>query len=286
MSSFIELKNVIKRYRTYSNKNQQILDIISTKKQYGEDCYVLAGIDLSIDKGDCLGVVGLNGSGKTTLSNIIAEIIPPTTGEMKVVGNSSIVSLKSLLKNEMTGRQNMEYRLILMGYESKRIRELESQIIEFSELGHDIDKPVSTYSTEMKAQLDISMIINLNLDIFVIDEILSVGDQAFAQKCLDRLEKMNLSNKTIILVSHSLDQIKRICNKVLWLESGMVKYFGLVDEVMPKYESFIETYKKMSDKEKEVYRQEILDKQRDILEERQPASRIERRRAREAGTLL
>lgn len=266
MEKAIIAKNITKKYKLYSNDRERILDLIFPKS-YGEDFYALADVSFEADKGDSVGFVGMNGSGKSTLANIIAGIVPETSGSVEVSGQASLIAVAAGLNGELSGRDNIELKLLMLGFSQKEIVELEPEIIDFSELGKFIDQPVKSYSSGMRSRLGFAISVNVNPDILIIDEALSVGDKAFAEKSLDKMKEFKREGKTMIFVSHSLGQMKRFCDKILWLEYGMVRDYGPVDEVLPKYEEFLDEFKKLSGKEKEAYKEKGLERQREMLEQ-------------------
>jgi teichoic acid transport system ATP-binding protein len=266
MKEAVVLKNVTKKYKLYAKPSERILDIL-LPKSYGEDFYALSGVDFEANKGDVVGFVGINGSGKSTLSNIIAGIVPETSGSVHVNGQAALIAVSSGLKNDLTGRENIELKCLMLGFTPKEIKDMEQEIIEFAELERFIDQPVKSYSSGMKSRLGFSISVNINPDILIIDEALSVGDSAFADKCLQKMNEFKAQDKTMIFVSHSIGQMKEFCDKILWLEFGQVKEYGLVGEVLPKYEAFIKDYKKMSKNDKEKYRQAALKEKEVVFEE-------------------
>ena len=265
MEKTITVKNITKKYKLYNGTKERLLDLI-TSKSYGEDFYALKDVSFEAIKGDVIGFIGINGSGKSTLANIVAGIVPETSGMVKVDGETSIIAVASGLKGDLSGRDNIELKLLMLGFNKTEIKELEPNIIEFSELGNFIDQPVKSYSSGMKSRLGFAISVNINPDILIIDEALSVGDKAFSDKSLEKMNEFKEQGKTIIFVSHSIRQMKKFCQKILWLEYGMVKDFGPVEEVMPKYEDFIRKYRKMSKKEKKQYKEDAMKKQEEIIE--------------------
>jgi len=264
MEKAIITENITKKYKLYSGTKERILDLI-TPKDYGEDFYALTNVSFEAEKGDVVGFIGINGSGKSTLSNIIAGIVPETSGSVKVNGQTALIAVSSGLKDDLTGRDNIELKLLMLGFNKQEIKELEPEIIEFSELDKFIDQPVKSYSSGMKSRLGFAISVNIDPDILIIDEALSVGDKAFAQKSLQKMKEFKSKGKTMIFVSHSISQMKQFCEKILWLEYGMVKGFGLVEDVMPQYEAFIKSYQKMTKEEKEKYKAEAMKKQQELL---------------------
>src|SRR5690625_3050405 len=253
----IIIKNLSKKYKLYSNTKERLIDLISTKS-YGEDFYALRNINFEADHGEVVGFVGINGSGKSTLSNIISGIVPETSGTVEVNGQVSLIAVAAGLKNDLTGRDNIELKLLMLGFDKKEIIALEDDIIEFSELGQFIDQPVKSYSSGMKSRLGFAISVNIDPDILVIDEALSVGDKAFAEKCLDKMKEFKESGKTMIFVSHSVGQMEKFCDKILWLEFGKVKEYGDVEIVMPKYKRFLELWKDIPKDKRDEYRTKAI----------------------------
>lgn len=264
MVKAIIAKNITKKYKLYNGTKERLLDLI-TPKSYGEDFYALADVNFEADKGDVVGFIGVNGSGKSTLSNIIAGIVPETSGSVKTNGQASLIAVASGLKNDLTGRDNIELKLLMLGFNKKEIKELEPEIIEFSELDKFIDQPVKSYSSGMKSRLGFAISVNVDPDILIIDEALSVGDKAFAEKSLAKMKEFKQKGKTMIFVSHSIGQMKQFCEKILWLEYGMVKGYGPVQEIIPQYEEFLKQFQKMSKEEKAKYKEEALERQKKLL---------------------
>jgi len=264
MEKAIIVKDVVKKYKLYYDTKERMLDLL-TPKSYGEDFYALANVNFAAKKGEVVGFVGVNGSGKSTLSNIIAGIVPETSGTIKVNGQVSLIAVAAGLKNDLTGRDNIELKLLMLGFSRDAIKELEPEIIEFSELGQFIDQPVKSYSSGMKSRLGFAISVNVDPDILIIDEALSVGDKAFAEKSLNKMKEFKEQGKTMIFVSHSLGQMRQFCDKILWLEYGMVKQYGPTNEVLVAYEKFLNRWQKLSKKKRKQYRKHALTYQQKIL---------------------
>lgn len=256
----IIVENVSKKYKLYNTSQERLFDLL-TPKEYGNDFYALKNVDFTAYKGEVVGFVGINGSGKSTLSNIIAGIVPQTSGEVKVNGETSLIAVAAGLKADLTGRDNIEMKLLMLGFNKKEIKELEPDIIEFSELGDFIDQPVKSYSSGMRSRLGFSISVNVDPEILIIDEALSVGDKAFAEKSLAKMNEFKEEGKTMIFVSHSIGQMKRFCTKILWLEFGQVKEYGEVNKVIANYEDFLSKWEKMSKKERAAYKHAALNKE-------------------------
>lgn len=265
MDKAIVVSNLTKKYKLYKNSTERLLDLLTPMK-FGEDFYALANVNFEANVGEVIGFIGINGSGKSTLSNIIAGIVPETSGTVTTSGQVALIAVAAGLNNELTGRDNIELKLLMLGFSKEEIKELEPEIIEFSELDQFIDQPVKSYSSGMKSRLGFSISVNVNPDILIIDEALSVGDRAFAEKSLKKMKEFKEQGKTMIFVSHSLSQMREFCDKLLWLEFGMVKDYGSVEDILPKYISFLDKWKLMSKKERLKYREHAFKIQQKMVD--------------------
>ncbi|MEH7574396.1 teichoic acids export ABC transporter ATP-binding subunit TagH, partial [Cytobacillus firmus] len=225
MTKSVIIQNVYKKYKMHSKTSEKLLDVI-LPNGYGEDFFALQDISFSAEQGDVIGLIGVNGSGKSTLSNIISGVIPPTSGKVETIGQTSLIAIASGLNNQLTGRENIELKCLMLGFNKKEIRELEPEIIEFADIGKFIDQPVKKYSSGMKSRLGFAISVTVDPDILVIDEALSVGDKMFAEKSKQKMFEFKEKGKTIFFVSHSMGQIKEFCEKALWLEYGEIKEYG------------------------------------------------------------
>src|SRR5699024_6334010 len=195
MGKAIIVNNLDKKYTLYNNSQERLKSLFSPNK-YGEDFYALRNVDFEAEQGEVIGFVGINGSGKSTLSNIIAGIVPETNGEIKVNGQAALIAVAAGLKNDLTGRDNIELKLLMLGFNKDEIKALEPSIIEFAELEKFIDQPVKSYSSGMKSRLGFAISVNVDPDVLLIDEALSVGDKAFAKKSLDKMYQFKDEGKT------------------------------------------------------------------------------------------
>lgn len=257
----VEVKNVSKRYKLYKKKSERLLDLLVPYKDYGENFYALQNVSFTVEEGSIVGLVGINGSGKSTLANIIAGVIPSTNGHVSSNGDVALIAVNAGLDGKLSGRENIELKLLMLGFSQKEISAMEDEIIEFAELEKFIDQPVKTYSSGMKSRLGFSISVRVNPDILIVDEALSVGDKAFSEKSLDKMMEFKQKGKTMFFVSHSISQMKKFCDQILWLEFGVVKEYGPTKEVITKYETFLEEYKALSKTEKKKYRTSALNRQ-------------------------
>ncbi|MEO2574749.1 teichoic acids export ABC transporter ATP-binding subunit TagH [Clostridium tertium] len=257
-------KNISKGYKMYSSSKEKLLDLILPKGA-GKTFYALKDISFEVEKGEVVGLLGLNGSGKSTLSNILGGVSMPTSGEIEINGEASLIAIGIGMNNFLSGIENIELKALMMGYKKDEIEEIKQEIIDFADIGEFINQPLRTYSSGMRARLGFAISVYTNPDILVIDEALSVGDPTFTQKCLDKMNEFKESGKTIFFVSHSLQQVKQFCNKAIWLEYGRLREYGDVDLVLPKYQEYINKINKMSEVEKVEYKKEVLKNQEHSL---------------------
>lgn len=233
----IEVKNVTKKFKVYFDKPNTLKErLVFWKNNKAELRTVLENINIDIKKGDTVALIGVNGSGKSTLLKLMTKIIYPTKGEIITRGKlTSLLELGAGFHDDFTGRENIYFNASIFGLTRSEIEKKIDNIIEFSELGEFIDNPVRTYSSGMYMRLAFSVAINVEAEILLIDEILAVGDQHFQDKCFDKLQELKKSGKTIVIVSHSLDSIKRLCDRAIWINNGHVEMDGKTDKVIEEY---------------------------------------------------
>ena len=236
----IEVKNL---YVTYKGLKKMSIknSLLHFNFNRIETFDALKDVSFEVKKGEILGIIGKNGSGKSTLLRAVAGIFSPNKGTINIKNNTiSLLSIGVGFQSKLTGFENIILSGLLLGFTEKEIRSKIPEIIEFSELGDFIYKPVRTYSSGMYSKLSFSITAILETDIVLIDEILSVGDMHFKEKSSKKMKEIiNDENKTVILVSHNLDTIKELCNEVLWLNDGVVMAKGKPDEILPKYREFM-----------------------------------------------
>ncbi len=236
----IEVKNLCINYMTVKPKSLKEIFNFSSKKSR-ENIEAVKNVTFNVEKGQIVGIIGKNGSGKSTMLKAMAGVFSPNSGnintfDMKV----SLLAIGVGFQRELTGRENVYLSGLLMGFSEKSIDEKLEEIIEFSELGKFIDKSVKTYSSGMYSKLAFSITAVMDTDIILIDEVLSVGDARFKKKSYAKMEELIQDNdKTVLIVSHSLDTIKKLCKTVIWMHEGELKMQGATDEVLPKYQEFM-----------------------------------------------
>ena len=197
-------------------------------------------ISFSVQKGKILGIVGRNGSGKTTLLRSIAGIFRPDEGYIVTKGNRvSLMAIGIGFNPNNTGRENILKSGMLLGCDLEYVKERMDEIIEFSELGDFIERPVRTYSSGMYSKLSFAVTAILDTDIMLVDEVLSVGDEHFRKKSYKKMEELMMSNRTVLIVSHATDTLKKFCDEILWINDGKYMKLGPTDEVLEKYDEFM-----------------------------------------------
>ena len=233
----IELRNISKYFKVEYDKANTLKDkLLHWNRHNVERHQVLNNINLNIRKGETVALIGTNGSGKSTLLKLMTKIIFPNTGEITTNGKlTSLLELGAGFHQDFTGRENIYFNASIFGLTRKDIEARIDDIIEFSELGTFIDNPVRTYSSGMYMRLAFSVAINVDADILLIDEILAVGDQHFQDKCYKKLEELKNSGKTIVIVTHSLDVVKKLCHRAIWIYKGKVRLDGDPVYVIDEY---------------------------------------------------
>lgn len=197
---------------------------------------VLQDISFTVHNGEAVGIIGRNGAGKSTLLGMIAGVIKPSQGTIEVKHRvSPLLELGAGFHPELTGRENVELNGVLLGLSRREVLERMDKIVEFSELGDHIDQPLRTYSSGMTARLGFSVVAHLDPRILLIDEVLSVGDIAFRQKCADKMLEFRESGVTMILVSHALEDIVNVCDRVMWIDKQSLRLLGTPHEVVEAY---------------------------------------------------
>ncbi len=256
MKPSVEFHNVTKEYKIFRNNKERLKDAFLPKHKTRR-FHALKDISFSAYEGDIIGLVGINGSGKSTLSNILGGSVPPSDGTVIKNGEVNVIAINSGLNTQLTGLENIEFKLLLMGFNKREIKELTPKIIEFSELGEFIHQPVKKYSSGMKSKLGFAISVTINPDIIVIDEALSVGDQTFTQKSLAKMREFKEAGKTIFFVSHNLKQVEDFCSKIIWIEGGRIKEFGDAETVLANYRKFLRSYKKLTNKEQKNFKKSL-----------------------------
>ena len=224
----IEVCNVGKTFKVYFDKGSMLKEkVIFSKRNRYENREILKGISFSIPKGQAVGFIGKNGCGKSTTLKLLSRILKPNTGSLSISGRvSSLIELGAGFHPDMSGRENIYINATIFGLKKEEIESRVNEIIEFSELAEFIDNPVRTYSSGMYMRLAFSVAINVNADVLLIDEILAVGDVSFQKKCFHKLKDIKAEGVTIAIVSHSMEQLYNICDRLIWIENGVIREDG------------------------------------------------------------
>ena len=245
----VEFNNVSKIYKLKKKNENKGSNII-------ERFYAIKDISFKVEKGEIVGVLGTNGSGKSTMSKILAGVSDIDEGSVIINGEQALIAIKSGLKNQLTGMENIELKGAMLGFSKKKIKEISEDIVEFSELGDFINQPVKSYSSGMKSRLGFAISINMNPEIVIIDEALSVGDSTFNDKCYHKIQELKNQGRTIFFVSHSIGELKKYCTKGLWIEGGTLIAYDDISTVSKEYTDYINTYKAKSKEEQKNIRTE------------------------------
>lgn len=236
----IEITNLSKEYKMFARKKDRIIEtIIPSCKKHGT-FKAIDELNLTIKKGESLGILGKNGAGKSTLLKMITGVVTPTKGQIKVNGKiSSLLELGAAFNSELTGLENIYQNGQVMGLTNEQIKQREQEIIDFADIGDHLYQPVKTYSSGMFARLAFACAINVDPDILIVDEVLSVGDMAFQLKCFKKFEQFKKAGKTIIFVTHNVNDVIKNCNKAIIISDGRKIYDGDVKTAVDKYKKII-----------------------------------------------
>lgn len=239
----IKFENVGMYFRKSNEKITSLKEYIikRIKKQVVYEKFIaLNNINLEIEKGEVVGFVGLNGAGKSTLLKIVSGVQKPTVGKITVNGSvSPLLELGAGFDNDLTGKENIYLNGLILGYSKEFINSKMDEIIDFAEIRNFVDTPIKNYSSGMKARLGFAIATVSIPEILIVDEVLSVGDGRFKKKSEEKMMNLIKSDATVLFVSHSLPQIRRLCTKVVWLEKGAIKMLGNTKEVCDAYEKYL-----------------------------------------------
>lgn len=233
----IIVNNVSKIFYVFMDKANSLKEkMLFWKRNKRETREVLKDVSLTIKNGEAVALIGVNGSGKSTLLKLMTKIIYPTKGEIITNGKlTSLLELGAGFHPDFSGRENIYFNASIFGLTKKQIDARLEEIIEFSELRDFIDNPVRTYSSGMFMRLAFAVAINVDADILLVDEILSVGDQHFQEKCLNKMKELKAQGKTMVFVTHSLESARELCDRAVWLNKGRIQLDGDVNEVIDEY---------------------------------------------------
>ena len=233
----IELNDVSKEYTLYKSRKQQFVALFHKPKS-AKQHMALDHVSFQMMRGESVGIIGKNGAGKSTLLKMITGVAFPTKGEVKVRGKvAALLELTAGFFSEMTGRENIHLKGQLLGLGQEEIKRIEPDIIEFAQLGDYIDQPIRTYSSGMKMRLGFAININIQPDILVVDEALSVGDAQFRKKCTDKVADLIAQGVTVLFVSHSAKSIQEVCKRAIYLKKGKMVFDGDVKKALELYQN-------------------------------------------------
>ena len=250
----VDVDKVTVRFNKASEKIDNLKEYfvkLVKKELMFQEFIALQDVDLKIKNGEAWAIIGTNGSGKSTLLKVISRILKPYKGTVKVNGTiASLIELGAGIDPRLTARENIYLNGCILGHSRKFIEERFDKIVEFSELEEFLDSPVKNFSSGMKSRLGFSVATMIEPDILIVDEVLSVGDVLFRKKCMNKMNEMLKNGTTLLFVSHNMDQVKKLCNKGIWLNKGKVVMQGDIDEVADEYTNTIEKRKEEEKKKK------------------------------------
>lgn len=270
----ISLKGVSKRYRLYSSPQARVKEILSLgRKNYGDEFLALKDIDLTVEPGTTLGILGRNGAGKSTLLKIISGVLSPTEGSVEVNGRLVLLQLGAGFNAEFTGRENVLLNGLILGVERKEMLRRFDEIEEFADLGKFMDRPVKTYSSGMRARLGFAIAVNVEPDILILDETLSVGDAIFKQVGLQKMRNLRDRGTTILFVSHSMGMVRNFCTEAILVHQGEIIARGGTSETADRYQALLSGKEASSRAKKEGSSGDYgveMDEESEILDEEEP----------------
>ena len=239
----IETRELYKEFRVYHDRAMSLKErVVNWGRHKYEKFWALKDVNLRLEKGKSLGIIGRNGSGKSTLLKVISGIYYPTKGEVRVNGKlTTLLELGAGFHPDFTGRENIYFNASIFGFTRKEINAKLDEIIAFSELGEFIDNPVRNYSSGMYMRLAFSVAIHIEPEILLLDEVLAVGDSAFQEKCMSKIKSFREKGVTMIFVSHASMQVSKLCDKAVWLKDGMIERYGDAKGVVKAYERWMDT---------------------------------------------
>lgn len=240
-SPVIKVENVTQRFRVFQERPDSIRALFSKFFRHEvlvHDFDAVKNVSFEVGQGEMVGVVGRNGSGKSTLLKMVAGVYKPTSGRVEVHGTiAPMIELGAGFHLELTGRENILINGLLLGYTKKQIKEKEGRILEFAEIGDFIDAPVKQYSSGMFMRLAFAVAIEVDPDILLVDEILSVGDMGFQEKCFERLHRFRAARKTILFVTHNVADVEKYCDRAILIDQGQLIHDGKPTEVVEMYKA-------------------------------------------------
>ncbi len=259
----IVIENLVKEYKMYARKKDRLLESLFSSYQRHGTFKAMNDVSFTVKKGEVLGILGKNGAGKSTLLKMITGVVTPTSGKLEVKGKiSSLLELGAAFNQELTGYENIYQHGQVMGLTNAQIKQKEQEIIDFADIGEHLYQPVKTYSSGMFARLAFACAINVEPDILIVDEVLSVGDMAFQLKCFKKFEDFKKKGKTILFVTHNISDILRNCTRTIIIDSGEKIFDGSVKDGVEMYKKIIVGLNPI-----EMKKQEDIEKQTKKIED-------------------
>jgi lipopolysaccharide transport system ATP-binding protein len=247
----VECESAAKAFQLYIRRNDQLYQaLFGWWKQFYKDHWVLRDVSFQVRRGETIGIVGRNGAGKTTLLQILCGITTPTRGSVRVAGRlAPILALGAAFDGSLTGRENAMIGCAILGLKHKQIEQRLQAIVDFAEVGMFFDQPMKLYSSGMVARLAFAICAHVDADILIVDEALSVGDEYFAAKCEAFIRNFSKNDGTIIVVSHGLDYLMTLCDRVMWIDDGRVREIGDPKMVIEAYRATVTRESEAEDEE-------------------------------------
>ena len=240
-STAVRCAAVAKRFRIYEHRATSLRETfirVLLRKQalLGRPYFALGEINFTVEKGEAVAIIGTNGSGKSTILRVIAGIYPPSDGEVRLGGRlAAVLELGAGFHPDLTGAENVAIYGTALGLSRREIRDRYSEILDFADIGQFIDTPVKYYSSGMVARLAFAVAVCVEPDILLLDEVLSVGDETFRDRCFERLRRFNANGGTLIFVSHDLETVREMCTRAIWMDNGSIRMDAPVDDVVDAY---------------------------------------------------
>lgn len=260
MKPKVVFKNVYKEYSILKPNKNFLLDIYKSRKDR-KTFFAVKDVSFEVYPGETIGIIGINGSGKSTISSLLAEVIEPTAGTIEIDGEPSLIAISVGLNNNLSGLENIHLKCMMHGMSEGKIKKVTSKIVEFADIGSFIDQPVKNYSSGMRSRLGFAISVHTDPDIIVVDEALSVGDETFYNKCMDKVNEFKENGKTIFFVSHSVTQMRKISDRVMWIHYGEMIEFGKAGKVLNQYKDYIKWYRELDEREQKKYKNNMFEQQ-------------------------
>lgn len=240
MDRLINVENISKVYKLYNQPMDRIKEVIHpSKKKYHQNFHAVNQVSFSVNRGETVGIIGKNGSGKSTLLKMITGVLTPSSGHLEVNGNiSALLELGAGFNGDLSGYENIYLNGTLLGYSKEYVDKSLSDILDFADIGEFIHQPVKTYSSGMFVRLAFAVAININPEILIVDEALSVGDMRFQQKCYRKIREIKKTG-TVLMVSHDTGALASFCDRIIWMDGGRIFKEGRPDKILDEYQAFM-----------------------------------------------